>query len=339
MRGRALPFVRTGLAFLPACGGASSDGSTTGGATTTGDTGTAATSEAGADGPVDASTTTTGVAMCAPDETCIAAAPDGWIGPFLYAQVPRGRNEPPCPEALPEPVPVVHAGFHPPAPTICECACEPHEAAECYAQLYTHDTIECTDFGYDNVSPTESCTNFALDGFFELYSFGYGSDGACDAFETESIPPVEFDARIHGCGVSPTATACAADRVCAPSAPAGFESAWCIARAGEHDCPPGDASVREVVWTDLEDTRACTRCTCGFIGTSCSELVVDIYGGLDCGGVPVQSAVVNGGCTFGFGQSLVIRTSARSPCPIAEPPAPTGAATPTGPITFCCTDD
>ena len=337
---RALPLFRGSLAFGPACGGDSADD---GDATTTGTTTADDTSGAMTDASTDAvdTTATTGdpIGMCATDETCIAAAPRGWIGPFVHAPIPVGRDMPPCPEAVPEPGPTVYAGFHAPGPTICGCACEPHERSDCYALLYTHDTFACSDFGYDNVSPTKSCTNFALDGFFELDSFGYGSDGSCDALASVSIPPIEFDARIHGCGISPAATMCAADRVCAPVPPDGFESAWCIAREGEHDCPDPDASVREVVWTGVEDTRACTSCTCGFVGTSCADLVVDIYGGPDCGGVPVQSAAANGTCTYGIGQSLVIRSDARNPCPVAEASMPTGATTPVGPITFCCTGD
>jgi hypothetical protein len=55
--------------------------------------------------------------------------------------------------------------------------------------------------------------------------------------------------------------------------------------------------------------------------------------------VPVQSAAANGTCTYGIGQSLVIRSDARNPCPVADASMPTGAATPVGPITFCCTGE
>lgn len=334
---RALPFFRGSLAFGAACGGdapAGDDGTDTG-STTAVDSGSTLTASS-TDADDATSTTDDPIGTCDAEETCIAAAPAGWIGPFVHAPIPDGRDALPCPEAVPEAGPVLHAGFHPPASTMCECACEPHEASECYALLYTHDTLACSDFGYDNVSPTESCTNFGLDGFFEIYSFGYGSDGACDPIATIEIPPTGFDARIQACVVSPDATRCADDRLCAPAAPDGFERTWCIAREGEHDCPDGDPSVREIVWTDLEDTRACTSCTCGFIGTSCAEIVVDIYGGPDCGGVPVQSTAANAGCTYGLGQSLAIRSGPAVPCPVAEPSVPTGAAAPVGPITICC---
>ena len=54
---------------------------------------------------------------------------------------------------------------------------------------------------------------------------------------------------------------CANDEVCAPE-PDG-EGTLCVYREGEHACPDGDYDDRRVYFTELDDTRNCSACSCG----------------------------------------------------------------------------
>lgn len=348
---RSLPFFG-GLTILPGCtntSGSNDTSSTTdastsaeGGATTS--TGlTDATTGIGSATDATAADSTTGVGATTGDPncagTCAAPPPEGWFGPTIYARLPDASTLPDCPDEYPNPGPTLLEGFHDPGPAQCDCSCTLMAGTPCSGTLRLYDSA-CAGYGWYTQQATENCTNYALvDRGIRVYSYNYGTPGTCQKEASELIPPVAWDGAIRSCRVPETPLSCNDGAgVCLSPAPEGFESAWCIYKQGDVECPGGDFGNKFVFNTNAMDTRECSSCSCGTAGTSCNEGVIQLFDDIDCAGMPSQELPIDGGgaCTVISADSFAATFSDGPPCPVTSIPEPTGSVEAVGPFTFCC---
>lgn len=364
---RSIPFVTTGLAFLPACGGddgnvTASDDDSTGDPTMTvsatdpsadddddDDSGTSSVDDATAtiddSGSSDGgSSSDSGDPVCG-EGSCNAVAPVGWFGPVTYARVEPGGNMPACPGDILQPGPTVLDGFEDPGPATCTCECELSAPLTCNSCAETSATQNCQGGGYyyggcpyNATVVTENCTNIDILGFLSFTSTDQGYYGMpqpmCEEESEELIPPFQFDATIVTCKVPDTALVCA-DGICVPPAPEGFEAKWCIYQTGDLECTDPSFPNKSIFYSNVEDTRGCTSCQCGSAASSCEEQQLMVFDGEDCAGEPIAVLDATGACVAGTGGS-VAGTGTEAACPVTEAPVPEGAIMPTGPFTFCC---
>jgi hypothetical protein len=363
---RSIPFVTTGLAFLPACGGddgvATGDDDSSGPGTMTvsatessgsaDDDDTADTSDTDINVTLDGSSTEDGSSSDSGDPlcgggSCGAVAPVGWFGPVTYARVEPGGLTPGCPDDVLDPGPTVLDGFADPGPAVCTCTCELSAPLSCNACMETSATQNCQGGGYyyggcpyNSTTVTDNCTNVDILGFLSFTStedYYYGGGGAmCEEESEDLIPPFEWDAQIVTCRVPDTALACT-EGVCVPPIPEGFEAKWCIYQTGDLECTDANYPNKTVFWSDVDDTRGCTNCQCGSAASSCEEQDLMVFDGEDCAGEPIAVLEPTGSCVAGTGGS-VAGTGTAAACPVTDPPISQGMILPTGPFTFCCNE-
>ena len=83
----------------------------------------------------------------------------------------------------------------------------------------------------------------------------------CPAQLTEDLPTPLWGSEQRLCdGVFDRGT-CLAGELCVGDAPVGFAPELCIHRSGDENCPPTYPN-KTLHSTGLEDTRACSECTC-----------------------------------------------------------------------------
>jgi len=150
--------------------------------------------------------------------------------------------------------------------------------------------------------------------------------GSCGAQPSANIPPIAWAHTATAC--SPTLPigqgACSAGNACVPAAPAGFSV--CAEQAGDLTCPFG---TKQLEYAGASDTRGCTVCTCGApTGFACGGSSVG-YTTSDCSGTSAPLA-----CGPAF-NSIEYVAAPTGTC-AAPSVSPTGSATSSGPVTFCC---
>lgn len=128
---------------------------------------------------------------------------------------------------------------------------------------------------------------------------------------------------------------CAANQVCAAAPDPAFDSALCIWRNGDNQCPEGPYTQRTVRYAGFADDRTCETCTCGDPAGSCAGTVTFTDG---CGALPQHIATVGvGECQEVTGAGA----ATYNPEPDASCMPSTGAvlntAAETNPVTICCT--
>jgi hypothetical protein len=364
---RSIPLVTSGLAFLPACGD--------GGGTVTGDdddTGSDPTTQTASDddsssGSADDSNDTSsgdempttdpdsssgggssddGTGVCG-DGMCSAIPPVGWFGPVTYAAVPPGSPPPECPADVLQAGPTVLRGFVDPGPAVCGCECElsaPLSCSTCATEVA--QATQCGNYygcyGGGSVMVTESCTNVDFDGIIRFtsqdnYYYGGGGNPTCDETEIEDIPPFQWEATISTCRVPYDALVCD-EGICVPPLPEGFENKWCMYQTGDLECPAGPFANKELFYSNVEDTRACSNCQCGTSGTTCDTVELMAFTGADCAGDPIATMTAATDCVDLVVGSVAGNFFTDGGCPVTEPSMPQGAIMPTGPYTFCCAD-
>ncbi len=191
---------------------------------------------------------------------------------------------------------------------------------------------------------TETCLNIAVDGEIRFRAFGgYETDGgyygACEKQESADIPVTEWAATITTCRLPEDTPGCEGGDICIPAAPAGFEQKWCLYRDGDAECPSADYPNKTVFWSNVDDTRACTDCSCGVATNSCEDAELLVFGEADCAGEPLAVLPSADGCVdVAMGQSVVGDFGSEAACPVTEAPEPEGSIAPSGPFTFCCSD-
>ena len=281
-----------------------------------------------------------------------------WIGPV-------GQEPPPCPALAPVAVEEGYADLTATKPICSACACNPPQGGCDLPSSMTVSNQPCSMPG----------------GALTAFDPPAGWDGACST--ANAIPSTKLCGGVpcaksltiapltlheQGCGVTnspaadvtqPTWTTaahscvgsaqyqggCGLSEVCAPlpiEDGAGFK--LCFSREGDQECP-GGWSEKHTFYKSIDDTRACSACSCGSpVGSACSAQI-SAYGTSNCtqsgsfGSVTMTD--IKDGC-FDIAPGMGLLSKGATP-PTYTPGVcqalggePSGEAVPANPSTFCC---
>lgn len=295
--------------------------------------------DGGIDGPLDSA---------APDAcSCVPVAPDGWQGPFELAEVIGAADAgdlPTCGAAYPTAAFSLH-GSPAAAPTSCACTCDVTCGAP-VASVFS-DTNCSRSCGTAIVGA--GCTALSLPSCPQNGGGGPGKGiglstrfaapvGSCSAQPSAATEPPPWTANAALCAPSaPAAGACDAGAVCAPPTDPGFEARTaCVVREGTVSCPTGypvshgRQGPQGPYFASADDTRAC-GCTCDPPSGAGCALDVTTYDDVSC---PTARDHVT---TATACVSAVAAVAVTGPGMCTAHGILTGAFTPTGPATVCCT--
>lgn len=290
---------------------------------------------------------------------CLMWPPVGWGLPLMVWIGPEAAA-PPCPDtALSE---VFHGRIDLDAGDLpCgKCACDAPDGGCILPATLTANAAPCA-----KITPTTPMTPFdppaGWDGGCTAHD-AIDAGGACGAgtcVQSLTIaPPTVNDT---GCApiqpplpndppawsfaracMGQAGGACGGGFFCAPPPAPGFHA--CVPQQGDNDCTGPTYTEKHVAFAGVEDTRSCSPCTCGTPTGSKCTVTITIYPEAACATASTYQATVDSGgpaCTDVTKGAALGSKSASAPAYSAgtcEPGggAPTGAANPTGPTTFCC---
>ena len=283
---------------------------------------------------------------------CVPAVPPGWSGPYeLYA---AASASPPCSSNFAGPA---YDGNGDLSAKVAECgctcgmgtvACSTPTLSFYSQQLPTSGTCTTANHCEDVAMVAAVCKYIpASAGCPALmgsdFSMSAGSsvliDGGCPPTPSQAVMPYSWGLTSRACvsSLAPGQADCTAGSVCAPEPAAPFGTALCISQSGNVPCPTTGYTALQVFYGGVDDRRTCSTCICSPTnGSSCSATVsvststngtcstntVEYVAPVSC--EPVQqpgdyrvAVTPSGGCTASTVSAI-------------------GAATPTGPTTFCC---
>lgn len=281
---------------------------------------------------------------CDGNFACVPAVPAGWTGPLeLYS----GSQSPPaCTTDFAQSV----GGFDllqaPPAMCGCACGastitCKP-PVMDFFNSMTCGSSVACASVfltpGQCTTVDERSACNVPLMDITLLPGGQSMSD--CAPQGTVAVPAYTWGLQARGCEstIAPAQVDCGSGQICAPKPEAGFDHQLCVGHAGDVACPGGGYGVKHRFFTSVVDTRACSACTCGPpSGGSCDFSVTSFTSSdLTCSG----GAITYGSSTkcAGVAQPADFRLTMFPTNGSCGPStsAPTGTATPTGPVTVCC---
>ena len=282
-----------------------------------------------------------------------------WFGPV-------DQEPPPCPSLAPVAVDEGYADLTATKPVCLACACEPPQGACDLPSSMTASNQPCSMAG----------------GMATTFDPPAAWDGSCSAANAipannlcggvpcaKSLTIAPLTLHEEGCGVSNSPPAditqpawttaarscvgsiqyqggCGLSEVCAPIASedvAGFK--LCFAREGEQECP-GGWSEKHVFYKGIDDTRACSACSCGSpVGSTCSAQVsaysnavcstsMDLFSTIPIDATQPQCFNVPPGMGL-LSKSATAPAYSPGVCQ-ASGGEPSGEAVPASPSTFCC---
>jgi hypothetical protein len=235
----------------------------------------------------------------------------------------------------------------------CTCNCASSGNASCEkgrVTFYGPNIIgnDCLSFGSSATDVADGSCRGNLP--FGLFGFGIGANAplrvtkialtpnTCNASVAANVPPLGTqEGKRCTAQVAAVGGGCNAGFVCARRVSGAYQS--CAAKSGTDACPSG-WPTKHVTGTSVNDTRACSACTCGSTA-SCGAATVTFYSGNSCDGTSAV-ATANDACnaipTAGQGAS-----SWRYDAPVVnEGCQTTGGGQATGSIAFtngetvCC---
>jgi hypothetical protein len=314
-------------------------------------------------------------AECQAGFTCVPSIPAGWTGPTaLYAgaaTAPDCLNS----GGYTTVKQTAHGGLTPGSASCPTCSCDGTTGVSCEASivLMTDATcgggtcwggkaglLECGTAPFNNITvpnglacsllPTLiSSTGAGAKGVWAgpLTSLG----GACTSGQTgtKNIPTPTWSQSVRACGDGPsTGKGCGAG-ACMPRPATPFESGLCIYRTGDEVCPSPFAK-KTLAHQNFSEGRDCSACACDPPSAACTGTLTlytndtcaanpTIVTPNTCTGIPVDPDPLT---VFPPGTGGMPPADTRAGKLVASGTCPpkggqvTGAATATGPITFCC---
>jgi len=157
----------------------------------------------------------------------------------------------------------------------------------------------------------------------------------CTAGGAQLAQPTKFQGKAQVCG-SARGAGCDAGKVCVPRSNAAYGEALCIAKDGAVACPAEFGHAVQT-YTDANDSRACSDCSCNPSKLSCPPATVAVFATNVCG----EGTPITGDCTPLPESLLSVYAKAMVGAPqqmagACSGGAPTGALEPTGLRTYCC---
>lgn len=301
-------------------------------------------------GPHDCELTLTCKEECQGE--CVPLPPLGFDGPALLWMGPVAELPSQCPERASQPVYTGYAGLDD------ANECPPCECTAPVCELPAGVTI--TDLALCDMGPAATVTP---------YTAPAGWDGTCASsgivpaamVNSISIAPAtvrpcepvqqHVPAMFEGLYWTTAALACAGEAIpglcgdsgltCLPSAeppPPGFRQCIFYLGTGDPTCPP-DYPDKETLYDTFEDTRGCTECGCMETQPSACAASVATFEDVNCSvpALPPEPAgCIDPAAMFPIGSITAQMTTNQPGACAATGGAPTGAAKPVGPHTFCC---
>lgn len=291
---------------------------------------------------------------------CVAL-PDGWDGPVaLY----EGTTPPACQGNYPTTEVGAFKSLVAPPASCGACTCTTPAGVSCgVPHMLLLDSASCSggngweiDFVNGAVTlPEDQCANYNLDPGstspqppLSASSLKPATTGGSCApgGGTPTLPPTSWTTRARGCGEpsgGSKAAGCGAN-TCMPPAGGAFNRGACVYQQGDVACPSGSFSSKFVYSQGVDDQRGCSSCSCGSPdGVECPGSKLEVWSSAGCSGAPAGTINTpgDGSCidvttTLTPGLKYKKGTASGGSCP-ASGGLPTGSATATQPITFCCT--
>ena len=259
-------------------------------------------------------------------DRCVAAAPEGWAGPFYPADAGDSPN---CPTGY-EVSDVAFSGL---GYQSAECACSCDAERSTCAVDVAIGAQGCVTPGIAVSLSDGGCETFDALGFsVSVVATMSGAPASCSPSLTMALNEPTWVHTTLLCAAPARPGDCGSGS-CTALPPTGFPSRICIARDGQQECPVGPYAQREVLVRDFVDGRSCEGCSC--TGSESCEGDVFASDGSDCEAaeqvLPLDECVVldvSGGYSIG----AVINDQ---PCS-ATTPFPVGVVSPADSLTLCC---
>jgi hypothetical protein len=269
---------------------------------------------------------------------CVDSAPATWNGPIsMYAGVPSAT--PACGGAFSSNSFLLNTDPVQTAATCSTCTCSASNV-KCNVSVFASQQTNCSSTTQKFVTDI-ACTDWGTTQLSMNIIQINGTAGSTTCTQgpgqTPTVPPATWGTAARGCALPfPAADGCASGAVCAPVPNAPFNGKLCIYKIGDNQCPAGGYTQKHVFYDSFTDTRTCTSCSCQINNPICSNHTVHAYSDASCGSE--VAAVTSNGCKAMTWRSARLTASITSggTCTPAGG-QPTGAITPTGPATVCCT--
>ena len=299
----------------------------------------------------DAAAPAPNVVVPSPARTCVPAPAADWTGPLVIHEA-SGSSTTTLPAGEGAFATPFYDGFASPlaAAADCTCTCGAPADVTCSAPTITlYSDRSCTQAcgAGQSLAAAPACTPLASPGNNNDGENGSGcqatrlrlggsaaTGGDCAPSATVTIAPPTWTAAVRLCTSDVAPAACGAGQIAVPPAASGFQqSNYCVARAGEWECPSGYPSKR-TYHESAADTRSCTSCGCGApTGASCSAPT--LFTDNACGGTPQVTRA--GACdAIGNAKGASFSEAATGGACAPSGGMPTGTVTPTAPTTICC---
>jgi hypothetical protein len=283
---------------------------------------------------------------------CVAPFPGGWTGYFRVREAPFPEaSPPPCPPGT-EAAPPLFAG--PAGDAQCSaCACGDVQGASCGVAALTCWSGSPTCSGNSNdwtgaLADGDCHKPNMLLGFNNQLSCKL--DGESKVLGAGSCPPsggtvanaTPWEKQIDACSAAKAGKGCSNGQACIPRGSDAPGESLCVKKDGDKACPDGWTATTVHAFTAGTDTRACTACSCGDPGTTCSATSYTFHDFNNCADNDDPITVDSGSCTSvsSLLDGLTWSANATLPQPsgACEPKGgdPTGKMQADGPVTFCC---
>ncbi|MDC3956119.1 hypothetical protein [Polyangium jinanense] len=271
-----------------------------------------------------------GSVPCPETHRCAVPPPDGWSAP---AAVVTGVPSPACPESFPTLLVDVRDDIAA-EPAACGCSCGA-PSVDCGNLLLLYHQSCGAPVGLDVASgPPNTCLD-STPKQNSVHAYFNEVMGPCTPAPTTTLPEPSSQSAVRACGGASTDGVCEDGLLCVPEPVTPFRI--CVVRGGEHPCPPGYPD-RAIHYEGVNDTRACTECTCG--APADAKCSASVQGYSDACATATSALVTDDQCTSSF--SYYTYTTPEVTEPGACPPGtvePTGTVELADPITFCCSVD
>jgi hypothetical protein len=308
-------------------------------ATSTPDPDTSTTADGSSSGGAE---TTTGEAVCPPSHACVALPP-GWTGPVLLRESTDPEARPECPDEYPELAAVGGAELTASTPE-CDCSCGAPNGTTCALATTLH--YWGTDPTCSNGTPLQSYNLFTTvcndlnavlpaNSYFQVEPVEVDG-GSCAPQQTAVVEPPIYAELASTCGSAEVLEGCEGGDVCAPRASG---ESLCVWQDGDSECPAGFEGDRTLVHRSIDDSRACTECTCDDPVGLCDTATITMFSNV-CN-PPISSILdTTGECDLGSAgsvtRSAIFDVGQPNAFCVASPAVATGTATPAEPVTICC---
>lgn len=165
----------------------------------------------------------------------------------------------------------------------------------------------------------------------------------CVARLDSDIPDPKWGEVVAACATALDGDVCDdASGRCLPTPPTEYSVERCSYRSGNEACPSGSPYSEKVLPYKgvAEDTRGCTLCRCGEVGSMTCDGAVETYSTDDCSG-DGQASIEPGACASPLEGVMSVRAARKGPrtCEKTADTQVQGAIDPGPLFTYCCEGD